>query len=96
MSRSFWPVAEAAQADYEALREAVLAGEPPDSLAAARFARRGLSGLIAWPTAEPVFRVVILGARRPPWTPRRDPRVDALAAGYDLILNAFCSPSRDT
>ena len=43
MSRRFWPIGEAAQADYEALRTTALAGEPPrDELAAARFARRGL------------------------------------------------------
>ncbi|MGH8612991.1 MAG: hypothetical protein ACREYF_13470 [Gammaproteobacteria bacterium] len=51
MSRRFWPIGEGAQADYEALREAVLSGEPVESLAAARFARRGLVGLIAWPVA---------------------------------------------
>ena len=54
MSRRFWPIGEAAQADYEALRTTALAGEPPrDELAAARFARRGLGGLIAWPSSEP-------------------------------------------
>ena len=41
----FWPVEEAAQADYETLRGHVLAtGAPPDSLIAARFARRGVAG----------------------------------------------------
>jgi hypothetical protein len=56
VSRPFWPVGEAAQADYEALRAATLAGEQPrDELAAARFARRGLGGLIAWPSSEPVY-----------------------------------------
>ena len=44
----FWPVGEAAQADYEALRAHVLAtGATSDSLIAARFARRGVAGLIA-------------------------------------------------
>ena len=55
-ARSFWPPIEAAQVDYETLRAHVL--EPfglPEGLAAARFARRGLAGLIAWPSAEPVF-----------------------------------------
>lgn len=84
--RRFWPIAEAAQADYEALREAVLSGTPLESLAAARFARRGLAGLIAWPAAEPVYTAVVLGAQRPPWSPYADPRLDALAAGYELIL----------
>ena len=85
----FWPVAEAAQADYETLRAHVLAtGAASDSLIAARFARRGLPGLIAWPSsAEPVFDAALLGARRPPWTPHDDPRLDALAAGFALLLN---------
>ena len=44
----FWPVGEAAQADYEALRRQALAtGAAPDTLVAARFARRELPGLIA-------------------------------------------------
>ena len=87
MSRRFWPIAEAAQADYEALREAVLSGTSLESLAAARFARRGLAGLITWPAAEPIYTAVVLGAQRPPWTPHADPRLDALAAGYELILS---------
>jgi hypothetical protein len=86
--RRFWPVGEAAQADYETLRAHVLTtGTMPDSLAAARCARRGLPGLIAWPSAEPVFDAALLGARRPPWTPHDDPRLDALAAGFALLLN---------
>ena len=86
--RRFWPVGEAAQADYEALRARVLAtGAAPDSLIAARFTRRGLPGLIAWPSAEPVFDAALLGAPRPPWTPHADPRLDALAAGFALLLN---------
>ena len=80
--RAFWPPAEAAQADYEVLRAHVLAcGGLPSGLAAARFARRGLAGLIAWPAAEPLFRAELAGAARPPWTPRADPREQALAAG---------------
>lgn len=88
MSRPFWPIGEAAQADYEALRKAVLSGEPEpaQSLAAARFARRGLAGLIAWPVAEPVYTAVMVGAQRRPWTPYEDPRLEVLAAGYELIL----------
>ena len=65
MSRRLWPIGEAAQADYEVLRKAVLSGEPLGSLAAARFARRGLAGLIAWPVAEPVYTAVVVGAARP-------------------------------
>ena len=85
----FWPVGDAAQADYETLRRQVLVtGALPDSVFAARFARRGLAGLIAWPAAEPLFRAELLGAARPPWTPYDDPRLDALAAGYAVLLDA--------
>ena len=85
--RRFWPAGEAAQADYEALRAHVLGtGAAPDNLAAARFDRRGLPGLIAWPSAEPVFAATLLSATRPPWTPHADPRLDALAAGFALLL----------
>ena len=86
--KSFWPAAEAAQADYETLRQAVLAGEGTSSIAAGRFERRGLAGLIAWPNAEPVFAASVVGATRPPWTPHADPRLDALAAGFELLLAA--------
>ena len=86
MRRRFWPIGEAAQVDYEVLREAVLSGGPMQSLTAARFARRGLAGLIAWPAAEPVYTATIVGATRAPWTPHADPRLEALAAGYELIL----------
>ena len=86
MSRRFWPIGEAAQADYEVLREAVLSGEPMHSLTAARFARHRLAGLIAWPAAEPVYTAALVGAERARWTPYADPRLDALAAGYELIL----------
>lgn len=83
----FWPVGEAAQADYETLRAHMLAtGAAPDSLIAARFARRGLPGLITWPSAEPVFHAALLGAHRPPWTPHDDPRLDALADAFALLL----------
>lgn len=88
MSARFWPIADGAQADYETLREAVLSGRRLETLSAARFARRGLAGLIAWPAAEPVYTAVLSGAERPPWTPYGDPRLDALVGGYELILNA--------
>jgi hypothetical protein len=85
----FWPVSEAAQADYENLRRQVLAtGALSDCLAAARFARRGLPGLIAWPVTEPIFRAELVGAARPPWSPYHDPRLDALAAGFAVLLTA--------
>lgn len=86
MSRQFWPISEPAQTDYEVLREAVLSGQSVQAIAAARFARRGLAGLIIWPDAETVYTPVVLGAKRPAWTPHADPRVDALFAGYELIL----------
>jgi hypothetical protein len=87
LSQRFWPIGEAAQADYEALRTAVLSGAALQSLAAARFARRGLAGLIAWPLAEPIYTAVMLGAQRPPWTPYADSRLAALAAAYALIVS---------
>ena len=86
MTHRFWPVGESAQAHYETLREAVLHGEPLQTLTAARFARRGLAGLIAWPGAEPVYVATVQGARRAPWTPYADPRLNALAAAYEFIL----------
>jgi hypothetical protein len=65
-ARSLWPPIEAAQVDYETLRAHVLEPtELPECLAAARFARRGLPGLIAWPSAEPVFVAELVGAARP-------------------------------
>jgi hypothetical protein len=49
-----WPIVESAQADYEQLRELVLTGgELGELLAARRFERRGLAGLISWPVASP-------------------------------------------
>ena len=86
-TRSFWPPLQAAQVDYETLRADTLDhGGLPASLAAARFARRGLAGLIAWPAAEPVFVAELVAAARPAWTPHEDPRVAALAAGYEFLL----------
>lgn len=87
--RSFWPPVEAAQIDYEALRAHVLEHhELPDDLATARFARRGLSGLITWPVSDPVYVVDVIGSARPAWTPHVDPRVEALAAGFQFLLDA--------
>ena len=88
-ARSFWPPREAAQIDYETLRAHVLEHSGlPETLAAARFARRGLAGLIAWPSAEPGFVAELLAAVRPAWTPHEDPRVAALTAGYQFLLDA--------
>lgn len=87
MSR-FWPPADPRQQAYERLRSAVLAsGRLPDEMAAARFARRGLAGLIIWPEAEPVFSAHLIGAARAAWTPYADPRVAVLAATYRLLLD---------
>lgn len=87
MSGRFWPIGEAAQADYEALRAAALAGEPaPDELGAARFARRGLGGLIAWPSSEPVYLGAVIGARRRAWSGNEDPREAALGEAYGFLV----------
>jgi hypothetical protein len=87
--RSFWPPAEAAQIDYEMLRAHVFEHDRlPGDLAAARFARQGLAGLITWPVSDPVFAAELIGACRPAWSPHADPRVDALAAGYQFLLDA--------
>ena len=87
MSR-FWPPADPRQHAYERLRSALLAGgRLPDELAAARFARRGLAGLIRWPAAEPVFSAHLIGAARAAWTPYADPRAAVLAATYRLLLD---------
>lgn len=84
-----WPPGEAAQADYETLRAAVLAGTPLTGPAARRFAAVGLGGLIRRPvTATPQFAARVVGAAHPPWSPSDDPRLAALAAGYQLLLAA--------
>jgi hypothetical protein len=82
----FWPVAEAAQADYEVLRAAVLAGTTPLGYAASRFEADGLLGLVFHPVAEARYRAQLCGASRPAWTPYGDPRLDALADAYLVVL----------
>jgi hypothetical protein len=47
-----------------------------------------VAGLIAWPSAEPVFVADLRGADRPAWTPHADPRMSVLAAGYQFLLNS--------
>jgi hypothetical protein len=84
--RSLWPPAEAAQADYEALRAAAVCGTVLADVAANRFARGGLAALIARPHAEPVLLAVLAGAPRVPWSPHADPRLEALVAGFGLLL----------
>ena len=87
MSR-FWPVAEAAQADYESLREAALAGPRPLGRAAVRFEAEGLWGLVRCPVAEACYSARLFGASRPAWTPYGDPRLAVLADAYLLVLAA--------
>jgi hypothetical protein len=84
--RPFWPVSEPAQGDYETLREAALAGVVVCEVTAARFERAGLAGIIVGPTARPALRASLIGGVRPAWTPYGDPRLEALAAGYELLL----------
>jgi hypothetical protein len=94
VSGRFWPIAEAAQADYEALRAAALAGEPPrDELTAARFARRGLDGLIAWPSSEPTYLGAIVGAQRLAWSGNEDPREAALGETYGFLVAHAGAPA---
>jgi len=81
-------VGEAAQADYERLRGLALAGTPAVDLAARRFDRHGLWGLIACPQAAPVYVASMVGAERPAWSPYQDPRALALADGYQIIVAA--------
>jgi hypothetical protein len=84
--RPFWPASEPGQADYETLRQAALADRLVCDVTAGRFERAGLAGLIVRPAARPVFRAGLRGAARPAWTPYGDPRLEALAAGYELLL----------
>ncbi len=87
MSRRFWPPAEAAQTEYERLRLAALAGAPcPSELALARFRRRGLAGLIGWTETEPAWLGELVGAERPAWCGREDPREQALCEVYGFLL----------
>lgn len=93
--RAFLPVGEAAQADYERLRAAVLAGTPLVGPVSACFERGGLAGLIASPrtASPPCFAADLIGAGRPAWTPYADPRLEALAESYGLVLASFVLPA---
>ena len=87
MSGRFWPICEPAQADYEQLRAIVLTGgDVGEILAARRFARRGLAGLISWPSADPAYLGSVIGARRPPWCGCEDPRERQLRDTYAFLL----------
>ena len=86
MSSRFWPVGEPAQSDYERLRALALAAEPGDEvLAARRFDRRGLAGLISWPAAEPDYLGSLVGATRPAWCGDEDPRPQQLRDTYGFL-----------
>jgi len=88
VSRRFWPICEPAQADYEQLREIVHAGgDVGEMLATRRFARRGLAGLISWPSAEPAYLGPVIGACRPPWCGGEDPRERPLRDAYAFLLD---------
>jgi hypothetical protein len=84
--RALWPVNDHIQAEYESLRTLALADMELCGPSALRFAQHGLAGLIAWRSTEPAFSGSLIGARRPPWTPYADPRLDALAAVYQFML----------
>lgn len=87
MSERFWPIGEAAQADYEQLRSAVVAGEAIDELLAARrFGRRGLAGLIDWPQSQADYMGCLVGAGWPRWSGAEDPREAQLADAYGFLL----------
>lgn len=88
MSRGFWPVGEAAQADYEQLRALALAGVPALGASARRFERYGLWGLVASPQAAPAYGASFVGANRPAWSPYQDPRELALGDGFQIIVAA--------
>ena len=84
--RSFWPICETAQYDYELLRTAVMEGCGLCEETAARFQRNGLAGLIENPCGEPRYEFELVGAGRPPWTPYFDPREQMLASCYEYLL----------
>jgi hypothetical protein len=67
----------------------VLSGDDELDLVTIRFQRAGLAGLIARPISEPFWVARIVGGRRPPWSPHADPRLDALADGYQTVLAAI-------
>jgi hypothetical protein len=56
-------------------------------LAARRFEKRGLAGLISWPVAEPAFLASVIGAPRPAWCGDQDPRDGWLCGTYAFLLD---------
>lgn len=83
--KRFWPAREPAQADYERLREQILLGEEGLDLAALRFRRFGLAGLVTNPTPAWSMVATVVGGRRPRWSGLEDPRVEALVATYAVL-----------
>ncbi|HZU80626.1 MAG TPA: hypothetical protein VE991_11975 [Acidimicrobiales bacterium] len=92
--REFFPIGEESQGDYESLRSAVLAGTPLLGALSARFERGGLVALITspQPVSAPCFVAELVGASRPAWTPYADPRDEAMAECYGLLLDSFAVP----
>jgi len=46
-----------------------------------------LAGLISWPQAEPAYLGSVIGAGRPPWCGREDPREQRLHDTYAFLLD---------
>ena len=88
MSAPLWSPREAAQVEYESLRERILRGGPAEEgLLPSRFQRLGLLGLVTGPQVEPVrWQATVVGAQRPRWSPYADPRVEALADVFQYLL----------
>ena len=80
---------EAAQADYETLRAHLLEhGRLPDGLAAARFARRGAGRADRLADRRAGLRRRAARRRPPAVDPARRSAADALAAGFQFLLDA--------
>ena len=90
----FWPATDPAQLDYEHLREMALAGTLLAGPQAERFQRGGLLALIKRPTScTPRLVATLVAVPRPHWCPHDDPRLEALADAYALILLTAASAS---
>lgn len=94
--RSFWPVCEPAQADYETLREGALVGVVPATLSSVLFNRAGLAGLIVAPlsSVDAVFVAQFHSGRRPAWHPYDDPRRELLADAFGLLVHVAENSTR--
>lgn len=85
-----WQPREAAQLEYESLRERVLLGDQfEDEESACRFARWGLAGLLeSKQCQEPCWEVRLSVLPRPAWTPYVDPREAQLMVAFDWLLKS--------